>query len=109
MDCGGNDAMFYDKAIALAEALVKFTGHSLDDPEYKDTPHRFIDLFSSMVARHMEKRPELTTFKTQNNELITISPIEFYSLCPHHLALIFGKAYVGYIPDGRVLGLSKVP
>jgi GTP cyclohydrolase I len=41
--------------------------------------------------------------------MITISPIEFYSLCPHHLALIFGKAYVGYIPKNRVLGLSKVP
>src|SRR5262249_10078686 len=48
-------------------------------------------------------------FHTTNNEMITCGPIDFYSLCPHHLAPVFGKAWIGYIPDGKCLGLSKIP
>ena len=79
------------------------------DEEHVRTPERYVSYMSTLLCRHTEEMPKLTSFPTKNDEMVFVGPIDFYSLCPHHLALIFGKAYVGYIPRGRVLGLSKIP
>jgi len=51
----------------------------------------------------------MTAFPTDNDEMVVVGPIEFASLCGHHLAPFMGKAWVGYIPSGQALGLSKIP
>ncbi len=48
-------------------------------------------------------------FTTSNDEMVLVRDIEFYSMCEHHMLPIIGRAHVAYIPDGRVVGLSKIP
>jgi GTP cyclohydrolase I len=48
-------------------------------------------------------------FDVEYNEPVLVKDIEFYSLCEHHLLPFFGRAHVAYIPEGKVIGLSKIP
>ena len=48
-------------------------------------------------------------FSTSNDEMVLVRDIEFYSMCEHHMLPIIGRVHVAYIPDGKVVGLSKIP
>src|SRR5215210_6512981 len=48
-------------------------------------------------------------FAVEYNEMVIVRDIDFYSLCEHHMLPFFGKAHVAYIPNGKVVGLSKIP
>ncbi len=48
-------------------------------------------------------------FSTSNDEMVIVRDIEFYSMCEHHILPIIGKAHIAYIPNGKLVGLSKIP
>jgi GTP cyclohydrolase I len=86
------------------------------DPEpgregLKETPRRVDKAFETLFEGY-GKNPEdvLTVFDGENyDEMILVKDIEFYSHCEHHMLPFFGKAHVAYIPNGKIIGLSKLP
>ena len=75
-----------------------------------DTPDRVARMYEEL-CQGMEEDPgeQLSkAFHAENNEMILEKDITFYSICEHHLMPFYGKAHIAYIPDGKVVGLSKL-
>ncbi len=80
-------------------------------PGVLDTPKRAAVAMDFMTRGYEQTLEEVVNdalFETDNREMIIVQDIELYSLCEHHMLPFIGRAHVGYIPDGQVLGLSKV-
>ena len=76
------------------------------------TPHRVYKAFEFMTKGYKQDPKEVLNealFESTNDEMVLIKDIEFYSMCEHHLLPIIGRAHVAYIPNGKVVGLSKIP
>ena len=75
-----------------------------------DTPDRIARMYEEIFAGLGcdAKEPLSKTFAAQNNEMVIEKDIVFYSTCEHHFMPFYGKAHVAYIPDGKVVGLSKL-
>jgi GTP cyclohydrolase I len=99
-----------DNLQAIIKLLLAELGVDVDSQHFKDTPARVARSFRE-YTRGYRLHPEeiLKTFNSRNNGLIVLSDIEFFSLCPHHLLVYGGKAHFGYIPDGPIVGISKIP
>jgi GTP cyclohydrolase I len=76
------------------------------------TPARAAKAISELTSGYLADIPAMfngAVFKENYNEMVLVKNITFYSLCEHHLLPFFGSAHVAYIPDGRIIGLSKIP
>lgn len=76
------------------------------------TPQRVAKSFEFMTQGYKEDPKKILNdalFESTNNEMVLIKNIEFYSMCEHHLLPIIGRVHVAYIPNGKVVGLSKIP
>lgn len=76
------------------------------------TPERVYKAFHFLTKGYSQDPKEVLNealFTSSNDEMVLIRDIEFYSMCEHHLLPIIGRAHVAYIPDGKVVGLSKIP
>jgi len=86
-----------------------------EDPEREGllkTPERVFKAYEFMTKGYKQDPKTILNealFTSDNNEMVLIKDIEFYSMCEHHLLPIIGRAHVAYIPDGKVVGLSKIP
>jgi GTP cyclohydrolase I len=77
-----------------------------------DTPHRVLNSYEEIFSGYKFNPHDIlksAMFSSDNQEMVIVKDIEFYSMCEHHMLPMFGKAVVAYIPDGKVIGLSKIP
>lgn len=94
-------------ARAAVRDLLAALGQNIDDPELAETPRRVVAAFEELLAPAPFR---LTTFANNENydELVIVRDIPVQSLCAHHLLPFTGVAHVAYLPDERILGLSKL-
>lgn len=90
--------------------LLAGIGEDVNREGLRETPERIARMYEEIYGG-LEESPEayLTkTFSAENNRMVVEKDIVFYSTCEHHLLPFYGKAHVAYIPNGRVVGLSKL-
>ena len=101
-----------EKLEAVTREILKLVGEDLAREGLVRTPQRvarsWIELTSGYTA-DVDRIVNGALFKSSDSEMVLVSDIQFYSLCEHHLLPFFGKCHVAYIPDGRIIGLSKIP
>jgi GTP cyclohydrolase I len=91
--------------------ILKSIGEDINREGLKDTPRRAARAFEYLTAGYKADAAKVINnalFESDNDEMIIVKDIELYSLCEHHILPFFGKCHVGYIPNGKILGLSKV-
>jgi GTP cyclohydrolase I len=103
-------------AIAPIEDAVRLILMNMgEDPERDGllkTPDRVSRMYAELTAGYQTDPVKLinnAVFDVEYNEMVLVRDIEFYSLCEHHLLPFYGRAHVAYIPNGKVVGLSKIP
>ena len=101
---------------ASLEDLVRGQLRALgEDPAREgllNTPRRVAKSLRFLTSGHAMNVDQVLNgaiFNEDSDEMVVVRDVELYSLCEHHLLPFFGKAHVAYIPDGRIVGLSKIP
>ena len=92
-------------------AILGQLGEDVGREGLLDTPKRAAKAMQYLCRGYQQSLEEVTNgalFSSDNSEMVLVKNIELYSLCEHHLLPFIGKAHVAYIPNGKVLGLSKV-
>lgn len=104
-----------DKNIEFENSIKKMLEHVGEDSNREgllDTPSRVRKAFEFMCSGYNQDPKEIlqkALFTSTNDEMVVVKDIEFYSQCEHHMLPIIGKVHVAYIPNGKVVGLSKIP
>ncbi|MCQ3829402.1 GTP cyclohydrolase I FolE [Microbulbifer elongatus] len=91
--------------------IIEAIGEDLERPGLKDTPQRAAKAMQYLTRGYHQTVEEIVNdalFPSDCSEMVLVKDIELYSMCEHHMLPFIGKAHVAYIPDGKVLGLSKV-
>ena len=104
-----------NKEEEFEQAITKVLELLGEDPKREGllkTPSRVAKALQFLTSGYEEDPKEILNqalFTTSNDEMVLVRDIEFYSMCEHHMLPIIGRVHVAYIPDGKVVGLSKIP
>jgi len=97
---------------ALIRQLLVDLGEDADREGLVKTPSRVAKALTFLTSGYSADIDDVLNgalFTVNYNEMVIVRDIDYYSLCEHHLLPFFGKCHVAYIPNGRVIGLSKIP
>lgn len=99
-----------EKIKEAVKLLLEGIGEDCDREGLKETPDRVARMYEELFEGMEEMAEEhlSRTFTAENNEMILEKDITFYSTCEHHLMPFYGKVHIAYVPDGKVVGISKL-
>ena len=78
--------------------------HRTPEDHRAETPRRYVKALEQLTKREPFS---FTTFPAQSPDMVTLGPIPFYTLCAHHIVPFYGNAWISYVPDAKLAGLSK--
>ncbi len=105
----GIDAASIEKAVAQ---IILAIGENPERAGLMETPDRVARMYSELLSGYRDDPVQIVNgaiFEETYDEMVLVRDIEFYSLCEHHMLPFIGRAHVAYFPNGRVIGLSKIP
>jgi len=104
--------MFQPEDLEVVRKLLAMIGEDPDREGLTETPLRFLKAWQEYTSGYRQNPEDiLKSFEDgaqSVDEMVIVRDIPVYSLCEHHLAPFFGRAHIGYVPDRRILGLSKM-
>ena len=104
--------MIHDKVKELTKKLLIEIGEDPDREGLLNTPLRVAkawDFLSKGYKQNIDEIINNAIFEEEYDQMVVVKDIEFYSMCEHHLLPFFGVAHIAYIPNGKIIGLSKIP
>jgi GTP cyclohydrolase IA len=101
-----------EQALEAVRTLLRWAGDEPSREGLRDTPKRVVDAYAEWFSGYREDPPDYLSRTFEEvagyDEMIVLRDIQFESFCEHHMAPIIGRAHVGYVPDGKVVGISKL-
>lgn len=99
-----------DKAMKAIEMFLQAIGEDPNREGLKDTPNRVARMYEELTSGYSldAKEPLSKVFEVDHSDLVLVKDINFHSLCEHHMLPFMGKIHIAYIPNGKVVGLSKL-
>ena len=94
------------------KSIIKDLGEDASREGLANTPERAAKAMQFLTQGYQQDADKIlksAMFKETYDEMVIVKDIELYSLCEHHILPFFGKAHIAYIPDGHIVGLSKIP
>lgn len=95
----------------LFKQILEDIGEDVTREGLRDTPERAANAFRYLTRGYQESLDDIINgalFDSEMSEMVIVKDIEMYSMCEHHLLPFLGKCHVGYLPQGKVIGLSKI-
>lgn len=112
LEPGWQEKIDFDAIEAATRQVLKAVGEDTQREGLEKTPKRVARMYAELLSGYHTNPVAVVNgaiFNVQYDEMVIVRDIEFYSLCEHHMLPFMGRAHVAYIPNGKVLGLSKIP
>ena len=97
----------------MVRNFLRWMGENPDREGLINTPKRVVKMYEELLSGYGMNLSDIVNdaifYEETIKDMIVLRDIDFFSLCEHHILPIIGKAHIAYIPDGKVIGLSKIP
>lgn len=101
-----------DPLAPMVHGLLRGLGEDPDREGLKKTPFRVEQALRWLTKGYQEQLDEIVNgavFESANDDIVLVKDIDVFSMCEHHMLPFYGRAHIAYVPDGRVIGISKLP
>ena len=101
-----------DNMACLVKGILRAVGENPERDGLAKTPFRVDQALKWLTKGYSEKLEDVVNdalFDSDNSDIVLVKDIDIFSMCEHHMLPFYGKAHIAYVPDGRVIGISKLP